>query len=67
MDLTSFGNNSTFTNKGGLRLLMNEKNIKPYQPPFPEVYLFKAEGGKPNPVPSKVMGNGPVKRIPKVK
>ena len=65
MSLTSIGNNSTFTYCGSLRILLEQSDKVPYEPPK-EIY-FKHEG--PNiapPVPS-MCGRDPVKRIPKVK
>lgn len=66
-DLTSFGNNSTFSYKGGLRHLLEEdRKHPPYEPPDERI-TFRHIGGKPCPVPSAGCGKGPVKRIKKNK
>lgn len=65
MSLTSIGNNSTFMYRGGLRILLEQSDKVPYEPPK-EIY-FKHEGPNIAPPVSCMYGKGPVKRIPKVK
>ena len=66
MDLTTFGNNSTFTHEEGLRALINAQETEPYNPS--DYIAFKSDGSREKSYKvSSMYGKGPVKRIPKVK